>query len=67
MSQGKRCPKCGGEMTEGSTETLGRNFACTRSEPKPGEVNVRVQSFHCGNCGYMEFYRELKQGEGVKP
>jgi hypothetical protein len=23
MSQGKRCPKCGGEMTKGSTETLG--------------------------------------------
>jgi predicted nucleic-acid-binding Zn-ribbon protein len=56
--EAETCPKCGGKMIEGSTETLGRNFACTRGEPKPEEWRVRVQSYHCRECGYIEFYKE---------
>ena len=42
--EAETCSKCGGKMIEGSTETLGRNFACKRGEPKPEEWRVRVQS-----------------------
>ena len=55
------CPKSGGKMIKGSTENLGRNFACTRSEPKSEELRVRVQSYWCRKCGYIEFYKELKE------
>jgi predicted nucleic-acid-binding Zn-ribbon protein len=58
MSQGERCPKCEGEMVRGSAETLGRDFTCTRTEPKPDEVHVRVQSCYCRICGYIELYTE---------
>lgn len=58
MSQGKRCRKCEGEIVRGSAETLGRDFTCTRTEPKPDEVHVRVQSYYCRICGYIELYTE---------
>jgi hypothetical protein len=56
-------PKYDGEMVRGSTETLGRNFSCTRGEPKtPEELRAcRVQSYYCKKCGYTEFYKEMKQ------
>lgn len=61
MSETK-CPKCGREMIRGSNETLGRNFACTRNEPKPKKLRiVKIQSYHCCKCGYMEFYKELRE------
>jgi predicted RNA-binding Zn-ribbon protein involved in translation (DUF1610 family) len=67
MSDVKKCPKCGGEMIRGSNENLGRNFACTRSEPKPEELRVgKVLSYCCRNCGYVGFYKEMKEKkEGV--
>jgi predicted nucleic-acid-binding Zn-ribbon protein len=68
MSEVKKCPKCSGEMVKGSKENLERNFACTRGEPKP-EVpqNVKVQSYYCKSCGYVEFYRELTVEERQTP
>jgi len=61
----KKCPKFGREMFKGSNENLVRNSACTRAEPEPEDSQiVEVQSCHCRNCGYMEFYKER---EGAKP
>ncbi len=62
MNEAKKCPKCSREMAKGSNENLARNFACTRSEPKPGDPVVGVQSYCCKNCGYIEFYKERKKG-----
>ena len=60
--EAETCAKCGGKMIKGSKETLGGNFACTRAEPKPErEWRVRVQSYYCRKCGYIEFYKELKE------
>lgn len=68
MSEGKKCPKCGGEMVRGSNENLVRNFACTRGEPKPEDLQiVKVHSSYCKSCGYMEFYRELVAEERQTP
>ena len=64
MSEVKKCPKCKGEMIQGSKENLERNFACTRGEPHPEVPQlVKVQSYYCKNCGYIEFYREIKENE----
>ncbi len=66
-SEVKKCPKCNGEMIHGSKENLERNFACTRGEPNPEVPQVvKVQSYYCKNCGYIEFYRELKEKEDVE-
>jgi len=67
MSEVKKCPKCKGEMIKGSKGSLERNFACTRGEPNP-EVpqNVKVQSYYCKKCGYIEFYRESRN-KGAEP
>lgn len=60
--EAKICPKCDGEMIDGSNENLERNFACTRAEPNP-EVPplVKVQPYYCKDCGYIEFYKEMKE------
>ena len=68
LSEVKKCPKCRGEMIRGSKENLEGNFACTRGEPNPEVPQiVKVQSYYCKSCGYMEFYRELMAEERQKP
>lgn len=61
-----KCPKCGGEMNKGSKENLERNFACTRGEPNPEVPQVvKVQSYYCKNCGYIEFYSKLEKKKAL--
>ena len=68
LSEVKKCPKCRGEMIRGSKENLEGNFACTRGEPNPEVPQiVKVQSYYCKSCGYMEFYRELMAEERQNP
>ncbi len=68
MTDISKCPKCSGKMMKGSKENLDRNFACTRPEPDP-EVTprVKIQSYYCTSCGFMEFYRELKTDKRQPP
>ncbi len=55
-------------MVWGTNENLVRNFACTRGEPKPEDLQiVRAHSCYCKSCGYMEFYRELMAEERQTP
>ena len=62
-----KCPKCSGEMIKGSKENLERNFACTRGEPHPEVAQtVKIQPYYCKNCGYMEFYREIRGGKSYE-
>ena len=63
MSEVKKCPKCNREMIKGSKENLGINFACTRRELNLEVPQlVKIQPYYCKNCGYIEFYRETKEG-----
>jgi predicted nucleic-acid-binding Zn-ribbon protein len=65
-SEIKKCPKCRGEMIEGSQDNLEWRFACTRREPNPEAPQIaQIQSYYCKNCGYIEFYRKTRE-EGVK-
>jgi predicted nucleic-acid-binding Zn-ribbon protein len=54
------CSKCGGEMIQGSAETLYDSFGCTRPNPKKLEKRHgnKIQPYFCGNCGFIEFYVE---------
>lgn len=53
-------------MIKGSKENLERNFACTRGEPNPEVPQVvKVQSYYCKNCGYIEFYRKLEKKKAL--
>jgi predicted nucleic-acid-binding Zn-ribbon protein len=68
MVEIQKCPKCRGEMTKGSDETLGRTFGCTRGESTPEtSAKVEVRSYYCARCGYMEFYREHGAREVPRP
>lgn len=62
MTEVKKCLKCNGEMIKGCAENLGIAFGCTRAEPeKPEDLPAdRVESYYCGNCGYIEFYKKLE-------
>jgi ribosomal protein S27AE len=54
------CPKCSGEMIQGSAEPLYDCFGCTRPSPKQLEKRHgnKVQPYLCGDCGFIEFYVE---------
>jgi predicted Zn-ribbon and HTH transcriptional regulator len=68
-SEVKKCPKCDGTMIKGSEQTLDDAFRCTRGgteDPtKLEKFDFRIQPYYCESCGYIEFYKEMK--EGVKP
>ena len=60
-----RCSKCGGVMVEGATPVFGDSFACTRrNQKKLEEQGVdRIRAYYCGNCGYLDFYKEIKKNK----
>ncbi len=62
MSEVKKCPKCDGRMAKAEEEALGSFFGCTRN-PKYIEAlkGKKIESFLCNNCGYIEFYKKMKE------
>ncbi len=62
MGRNKRCPKCQGRMTIAGEETFGDFFGCTRN-PEYIEAlkGKKIESFLCNNCGYIEFYKKMKE------
>jgi len=61
MSEVKKCIKCGGEMEIGYLPgafswSAGKSLWKIRG-PK------RILGYACENCGYVEFYLELKEKE----
>jgi len=58
-----KCSKCGGKMIKGTKRVLGDSFACTRRRQKKlKEQGVdKVHAYYCKNCGYIEFYKEMKE------
>ena len=65
MSEGRKCPKCEGVMVKGSEQVLDETFRCTRGGTEGPErlekYDFRVQPYCCQNCGYIEFYKEIKE------
>lgn len=70
MSEVKKCPKCSGKMIRGSEQTLDDAFRCTRGGTEGPQrlekYNFRIQPYYCENCGYIEFYKEMKNKEQRK-
>lgn len=59
MSEIKKCPKCGGEMEKGKRMFVyGGVFRLTK---KGDVVGDRVTPFYRKDCGYIEFYRQVKE------
>ena len=55
-------------MVAGTGENLVRNFSCTQGASKPEDkLIVRVQSYYCSSCSYMEFYRKAVAGRRQPP
>ena len=55
MSEVKKCPKCGSEMTE-ADRIVGYGIAAIHIL-KPGDLKGdKVTPFQCPNCGYIELY-----------
>lgn len=56
-SQAGECPKCGGEMIEGTTSNYVRIL-------KPGDMSGDlVDAFYCRECGFIEFYKKPSSKE----
>jgi len=57
VSEAKKCPKCGGEMVEEDRFL----FPFVKMAEEPGDKTIL---FSCKNCGYIELYKEMKEGKG---
>jgi len=59
ISEGKKCPKCSGEMVQG--EFL-KNLPKIVVFSKEGRRSLdRVIPNYCKKCGFVEIYKELKE------
>jgi predicted nucleic-acid-binding Zn-ribbon protein len=59
MSEGKKCPKCGGEMKRGSLVSYGKVRVL-----KEGDLQGDgIQTYYCRNCGFVELYKEPSSKE----
>jgi len=64
-SEVQKCPKCGGEMAEASRLVAHTRLLAGVSLAKKGDIlGDRIIPYYCKNCGYIEFYKEMK---GRKP
>jgi YgiT-type zinc finger domain-containing protein len=57
VSKAKKCPKCGGEMVEGSVRTYAGAFHLKKAGDIHGD---RIHSLYCKDCGFIEFYKKMK-------
>jgi len=60
MSEVKKCPKCGGEMVSGEA-LVGWGYWGFRLKKTGDMVGDKIVAFYCKNCGYIEFYKEIKE------
>ena len=64
MSEDKRCPKCRGELIKADRLVAHTRVLASVSLAKKGDlVGDRIVPYYCRNCGYIEFYKEMKPGE----
>jgi len=60
-----KCPKCGSTDIDVNGHLMGRlrvNYMKDLKGIKFGFVRGQaIKAFSCNNCGYIEFYRELKK------
>lgn len=63
MNEVRKCPKCSGEMEIGHLDgayhwNCGTNYFRLRYGP-------RIWGYACKDCGYVEFYKEMKEVAGA--
>lgn len=62
MSEVRKCPKCGGEMAPAKVRM---GVPTGLSLVIPGkEIPDKIRPIYCTNCGYVEFYKEMKEKKG---
>ncbi len=64
MTEVKKCPKCSGEMVGAHRLVAHTRLLAGISLAKKGDlVGDRIIPFYCVSCGYIEFYKEMKDGK----
>jgi len=62
MSEVKKCPRCGGEMEKGDCLFgYGGSVKLQYFSKEKQPLQDSVIPFYCRNCGYLEFYRAMKE------
>ncbi len=62
MRKTRKCPKCDGSMARAREEALGSFFGCTRNQKYIEALKgQRIESYLCSDCGYIEFYKKVKE------
>jgi predicted nucleic-acid-binding Zn-ribbon protein len=59
MNEVKKCPKCSGEMVEGSVKTCSGLF---RLQKRGDFGGTTFEPSTVRNGGYIEFYKQMKEG-----
>ena len=62
MNGVKKCPKCSGEMEQAKNLAVAGGITLRKKSDYLGD---QIIPFYCKNCGYIELYKEKK--EGAKP
>lgn len=57
-SEVKKCPKCDGEMKQGSRLA---SYGGVRFAKEGDFVGDVIIPFYCKNCGFIELYKEMKE------
>jgi predicted nucleic-acid-binding Zn-ribbon protein len=66
MSEVKKCPKCSREMVKAHRLVAHTKLLASVSLAKEGAlVGERIIPFYCVNCGYIEFYKEMRDGKDL--
>lgn len=64
MNEAAKCPKCSGEMIEAHRLVAHTRVLSGVSLAKKGDLlGDRIIPFYCRDCGYIEFYKEMKEAE----
>jgi predicted nucleic-acid-binding Zn-ribbon protein len=63
MSEVKKCPKCGSEMTRGNY-VWSYGFVGIRLVKFGHFQSDKLVPFYCPKCGYIELYNEKNVGKG---
>lgn len=62
MNEVERCPKCGGEMAKSDRLVAATRLLANVTLAKRGDIiGDRIIPYYCRDCGYIEFYKEMKE------
>jgi len=58
----RKCPKCGGEMAPSEALVGYGVWGFRLKKLETGDmIGDKIYALYCRNCGYIEFYKEMKE------